>query len=569
LGDKSSRRSSVISVGSKTSAPEVHMAESTPGQVAEIVNSQTGASEQPKGSTDIKRRPSMPGQFDSYALDSSELPTPAPDPQPMREIADRAFAKREKNVRPQETPELAPTTAVRKLDGKDSSVGAMASLAAAGAAMGEAIRRSLSVDRGDKPLQPSSSTKRETGDILSNKPLAPQTVDPKASPLPAIPPTPPVKDNGDISPIPLKPNPLVPSLTKRAPTEPSGPAQDTTGNATSQSDVAWLSDEIDRSLTPTSHAGPGVGSKENSYIVSPVSAGSDNTEVGPSLQLNKRFSWESSNISAAQSQLDIINPAVAASTVDEKSTAIERPTTPDNARFNGDGLHVINSQPGELPKNATDPMFNLDSTLEDPEVTPKDKGKSKAVENVALGAGIVGAGAAVAAVTASSSSEPEHIPAPPAKDLSETRPSPTTPMAPPAGHKDLMSFREIQAIKSSPDRIATYNTTRTNWSSADSGLHSWISSTLVKYPEHESIKQDAAAPLMTSPYDNSRGNRHLAGSAMDPIVHLPETPQKDKRTSSGAGKAVADGLRGLGGKGKGLLERINRGRLRGSDGVGN
>jgi hypothetical protein len=567
LGDKSSRRSSVISVGSKTSAAEFKIAESPKGQVAEIVNPQSTASELPKESTDLKRRPSMPGQFDSYALDSSELPTPAPDPQPMREIAERALAGRVPKGQPNETPELAPTTAVRKLEGKEVPTGAMANLAAAGAAMGDAIRRSLTIDRGDKAPDLSSSNKQETGDILSNKPLAPQRLESEASRFSTIPPTPPDKDDTP-PPAPLKPSPLVPSSAKKSPLEASRPVQNTTGASNSPAKVDWLRNEIDRSLTPLSNTEIEALSKEDSYAISPVSPDLHGTETVPPPLLNKKFSWESSNISASASQLDVLHSS--ASAVNNASPVLEHPATPDNARLNGDGLHVINSQPGELPKNATDPLFNqIDHALDDPEVTPKEKGKSRVVENVALGAGIAGAAAAVTAVTASSLSNPDHLPTPPTKDISDTRPSPTTPTAPPAIQKDILSFREIQAIKSTPDRIAMYNSNRTKWANTDEGLGNWIGSTFAKYPEHESIKQGAALPLIGSSHDSSRVYRQTAGAGIDPVAYPPETPPKDKRTSSGAGKAVAEGLRGLGGKGKGLLERMGRGRLRGSDGVGN
>lgn len=77
--------------------------------------------------------------------------------------------------------------------------------------------------------------------------------------------------------------------------------------------------------------------------------------------------------------------------------------------------------------------------------------------------------------------------------------------------------------------------------------------------------------LVNTSQDGIRVHRH--NTSVGGMGQSADTPPKDKLTSAAAGaasagKAVAEGLKGLGGKGKGLLGKINRGRLRGGDGVG-
>jgi hypothetical protein len=151
----------------------------------------------------------------------------------------------------------------------------------------------------------------------------------------------------------------------------------------------------------------------------------------------------------------------------------------------------------------------------------------------------------------------------------------------------LPSFREIQNIKSTTERIATYNSTRTHWAVMDSGLDTWLSQTFEKYPEYSVLKDDPGMSTMGSSY--SGGNlstpvhsrvQHsktgsigkiltIGGQSSSEGIGQPEFIPSDKRTS-GSGK-VGETLKGLGGKGKGLLERMGRGRLRGgsNEGVGN
>jgi hypothetical protein len=562
--DIDSRRSSVISVSSKKSIAEVKTFESPKPQAAVIVNPQTTATE-PSVGNEFKHRPSMPGQFDSYAMDP-EAPTPAPHPHPMREYAEKALAAHDQKRPEVISPELQPTTEVRQLDGKDLQTGAMATLAAAGAAMGAAIRSSLGNPGTDSNSEQSHepNNRRQSGDIYSNRPIQARRFDSEVSEPAQIPPTPPLKDESVPFSKPvtgtLSPNPENRGVSPMIPT------------ASTQSHSDWLSGEIDRALTPLSTAAPDSGSKAGSTVspISPVFNPMNSTQPAP----KKRFSWESSAASVPQSQVDTNQP-----------TTAERPKTPDNPRMSTDGLHVINAMPGELPITATDPNIHQHEL----DATPKANDHSR---EELVGATGLGTTAAMAGILASSSKPEQHnrtqskdagygapLSSPvqhnrtPSKDAGYGAPlsspvqhirNPSTDAGAGSGagteehSKELPSFREIQLIKSPSDRIATYNQTRQNWADLDSGLNKWMDHLMTTFPEHQQLKQN---PILTF---NNVSEYH----------GTPDTPPKDKRTSAGAataatGKAIAEGLNRLGGKGKGLLGRMGRGRLRGSEGVGN
>lgn len=82
-------------------------------------------------------------------------------------------------------------------------------------------------------------------------------------------------------------------------------------------------------------------------------------------------------------------------------------------------------------------------------------------------------------------------PTPPQPDEQQrTSSPPTSPSAAAkrqsAGQR-LLPMREIMAIKSSPDRIRTYNDTRQQFADTDTGLSNWLSGMLVQRPEYASL----------------------------------------------------------------------------------
>ncbi|KAK5679269.1 hypothetical protein LTS10_008084 [Elasticomyces elasticus] len=62
--------------------------------------------------------------------------------------------------------------------------------------------------------------------------------------------------------------------------------------------------------------------------------------------------------------------------------------------------------------------------------------------------------------------------------------SPTTAAAKRTSQSRVPPFREILAIKSSPDRIKTYDETRQTFAEMDTGLQSWLSAMMAQHPEH-------------------------------------------------------------------------------------
>jgi hypothetical protein len=325
-----------------------------------------------------------------------------------------------------------------------------------------------------------------------------------------------------------------------------------------------------------------------SNTVSPVSADTPKPNF-----LNKRFSWETSNTSTATSaHPDPVSPISAQHTPVQTSLrpeiALGTALAVDDPRLGGEALHVINTEPGQehvvqpSTKALDVPLANAptsrfsDTTA--PDSTPRD---STSTEGAAALAALAGGAAVVtgAAATATTS-------------------RPTTS----SGNADLKnqhkqtyipSFREIQAIKSPADRISTFNSTRTHWAGMNSGLDNWLAQTLERYPEHAGLKQEASIPFVGTSLNSSAGPQSriqaghmktgsigkiftsMSGSGTSentgsPADYSPDV--KDKRGSAtGAGKAVGETLKGLGGKGKGLLGKMGRGRLRGGgsgDGVG-
>ncbi|KAK5111909.1 hypothetical protein LTR62_004641 [Meristemomyces frigidus] len=60
----------------------------------------------------------------------------------------------------------------------------------------------------------------------------------------------------------------------------------------------------------------------------------------------------------------------------------------------------------------------------------------------------------------------------------------------------IPQFREILAIKNTPQRIQTYDSTRTTFAEMDTGLPNWLSDMLAKHPEYTSVGQGPSASAM-------------------------------------------------------------------------
>ncbi|GAB1735511.1 hypothetical protein NU219Hw_g4090t1 [Hortaea werneckii] len=174
-------------------------------------------------------------------------------------------------------------------------------------------------------------------------------------------------------------------------------------------------------------------------------------------------------------------------------------------------------------------------------------------------------------------------PQPPEK----TAASPTSPSAGQAKRQStgrIPPFREILAIKSSPQRIQAYNDTRQTFADMDTGLTNWMSTMLTQHPEHASLSTDGTSQPASALQANST-SRHKhspsilkipklgggsggqetapSGSYASDTAPAPKTPGRDldmdkvqqrgkdlmKNASVLGGKAQA-GARGLFAKGK-------------------
>ncbi|KAF2202223.1 hypothetical protein GQ43DRAFT_317255 [Delitschia confertaspora ATCC 74209] len=71
-----------------------------------------------------------------------------------------------------------------------------------------------------------------------------------------------------------------------------------------------------------------------------------------------------------------------------------------------------------------------------------------------------------------------------------------------------LGFREITAITSTPERIATFNRTREQWATADQGLQEWIASALTANPSL------ASQPLTAPQMPLSAASRHKTGPSL-------------------------------------------------------
>jgi hypothetical protein len=321
---------------------------------------------------------------------------------------------------------------------------------------------------------------------------------------------------------------------------------------------------------------------------------------GPGL-LKKKFSWETSDSSSVKTPWnegsalsDGFRGAPSPLPLPKSSllspdAATEAELAEDNPRLSGEGLHVINTVPGEpdMPVHSMldAPLVNPTSRFSDTTAAQDSTPRDSASTDGALAGGVGAAGGALAAAAVSSTA------------ISQTTSSAAAAEKTQAQQSYTPSFREIQAMKSPTERISTYNSTRTQWAGMNSGLDNWLTQTLQSHPEHSSLQQDASLSFAnsslgasTGPYNRSPAGHIKSGSIGKMFTSMgasgsnetagPPADQsaefKEKRGSAtGAGKVVGETLKGLGGKGKGLLGKMGRGRLRGGgasggggDGVG-
>jgi hypothetical protein len=597
------------------------------------------AFERPPTERELSFRPKLPGGFESYASERSNSPVHTTGSIPQS--VDSAPAPPAKDDSGQLSDvDFTPTSAKHSVKGKDlttSNAGPMAALAAAGAAMGEAFRKSLGAD--DELPTSAQSGDRLRGDVYS-RPAPPVRSETSTS---SLPPTPLPKDD-ELPPLaPLKDRSKITETTEVISPIPARPAFDTqqsmdSGSGDFESDR--LRREIVRSLSPegdhrlsalaedsaaaragdrTSNAIP---SEYDSYwnasndekekvstespskdapttIYLPVSPPESRAKSTSPNYLDKRFSWEkredeeaaaaavaagaiigggaalAAHQASATSSASHPEPTSSSATRhDEHSSTLEPQVDPLslNPKLSGEGLHIVNAEPGELPTPVETTISSNRFSHMAPELyVPPEREL-----------GVHGGLSPIA-------NEPP----------SPISPIPTSPAGhrPPSGARPKTgeevrpaSFREILAIKSTPARIAKYEETRYQFANTNTGLDNWLSRTLAAKPEHRDVATAAHRPAFNP--GSQVGPRHKTTPSLSRVFtkadHSPVTstyadsgPEyktgsvsagaSDQRASTGKskelGKDILKTAGVLGGKGmkeaKGLFSK-GKSRFRGS-----
>ncbi|KAF2452570.1 hypothetical protein BDY21DRAFT_157829 [Lineolata rhizophorae] len=187
------------------------------------------------------------------------------------------------------------------------------------------------------------------------------------------------------------------------------------------------------------------------------------------------------------------------------------PADDQHPRYSGEGLHVVNvetlSNDPETPKDDLEPTKDLvgahqpsnEMTLADPNSPVESRKTSE-----------------------------DLLPAshPPLQHQSQSR---------------LPPFREILAIKSAPDRIATYNDTRTAFATTETGLSSWVNGMLATYPEHDDLRDIGQRPQVNPAAAMSGSIRHKHGPSLSLFSGALRNPSAPAGPSSaGDHQHVAD-----------------------------
>lgn len=135
---------------------------------------------------------------------------------------------------------------------------------------------------------------------------------------------------------------------------------------------------------------------------------------------------------------------------------------------------------------------------------------------------------------------------------------------PPSNEPNLLGFRDILGIKSSSERVRSFNRTRDQFASIDTGLNHWIRVTVNTHPEHmdtveESLKQAGSAPkqLVSKgkfPKLPSFGNLGSSGSTGSLHVRRPSGHMMNRQQVEQRGKDLLHSAGVLGGRAGGAAK---------------
>lgn len=564
--------------------------------------------ERPQAEREISFRPKLPGAFESYVSTRSISPVKASDASLQSSASPSAHPNKDESGDSSDvdfTPTSAKHT-VKGKDLVGSNAGPLAALAAAGAAMGEAFRSSLG--SGDEPVSSAPPGDRLRGDVYgrpaalertdtntSSLPPTPLPKDDEFQPLV-------LSKERDIaaeatevvSPLPSRPTfdsqpsmesrpgdfesdrlrrEIVRSLSPEGNARLSALAEDsaiahgsnrTNNPIPSEYDGYWPAGDDEKEAV-TAEPIPKV-STPVSLPLSPPELRSKSTSPN---YLDKRFSWEKREDEAAatvaaaavlgggaaiaahheSSSSSAAHPAptiLTAADGNKRSSTLQPEVDPLslNPKLSGEGLHIVNAEPGELP-----------TPVEAAPITP-NRFSHMAPELYVPPERELGVHGGLSPIAGEPVSPISPIPGSPAGPRPPSGPRPKT-----GDEARPASFREILAIKSTPTRIAKYEETRHQFANTNTGLGNWLSRTLEAHPEHREVAAAALRPAM-NPIGPS-GPRHKTNASISRVFTSKESsPATSAHVDSGAeyksgpGSASTSDQRASTGKSKDLGKDI-------------
>ncbi|THZ01031.1 hypothetical protein D6C93_03550 [Aureobasidium pullulans] len=616
-----SRSSSAMSFGSQKSdsmsLKRSGTFESTTSDIGNAIGGETvvesieqPSPDRPDPTRGLSFRPHLPGEWVSYA------PTPSTEVPVAQEATRRSFDTTEAAQHDVSTPrqetfqttqdfDPTPLTAKQPLAHKDiqpkesSPVDAVRN---AGEALGAALFSSFGQNHGTrdfaqpKPQSPErdlpdselTGPRPSVGDVY----LRPLMVDRQASSIASsAAPTPPAKDTPDGLNL-QRSSGYFPPPTLRVNSDAMSPAVSDYSPADLESDR--LRREIERSLTPQMHTedqqtrdqdaldapatlreiqkAEGVSAADHQpttnlpAVTSEPDASLRTLQPASSGLLGKRFSFEKDQgMSGLWGE-----PGE-----ESKRASYERP-------LSGMGLHVVNTNmssssssessassirdiPAEAIEEPAGPSLQAVLSLPSP-VTSPDVPAVLARDEPTLDT------AASPTVEfpseAKKSIEEQSLPVPHVETENPLAPTTTTNTS-----ARIPTVREVMALKSVDERINTYNSSREQIASMDTGLSNWLTSTLSSHPEHAHVVTDVSKPASTNAVGSIRykaqpgnimkmarkglsgvTNREPSGShASDPSQTASTVERQNSNVAGRSPSAQHGGVEKMQTKGKDLL----------------
>lgn len=231
------------------------------------------------------------------------------------------------------------------------------------------------------------------------------------------------------------------------------------------------------SANATQAANPGLLGKRFSFEKDQANSGLWG-EVG---EETKRASYERPRSSVG---LHVVNTNVSSSSSSGASSIKEIPA------------EALNESTAAPRESATSPLSPVTSPDVPAVSTEEDRGNT------------VSAPAVHFPTEVDRSMDEQPLPTPPAEADTTAAPRASTSAA------RIPPFREILALKSVHERIDTYNSTRDQFASMDTGLSNWLSSTLSSHPEHAHVVTDAMNKPATSNAVGSIRYKHQPSNIM-------------------------------------------------------